>query len=232
MILNEPIQASFVQPTPDGGVLIASARRRRDTAAATAQRWSADGSLVGEGNFGDAIEEVLVTDSGATWVGYFDEALTAQEPEGHGLVRFNSSLEPEWLYPWRSALPPLDDIMALNVFGETAYACPYREFHVIAATAAGATDLGPAPVTGAHALLVSGSRAVLIGGFGPDYDVVTPLEITPGGPVLAGRQGRVVMPDGLETRDVTWTCRGPEAHVCVNAARYRLSLDFVFDVLT
>lgn len=102
-------RASFVQPTADGGVLISSARWDQKTKAPTGQIWGPDGELRVSGDLGDALEQVLVTDSGDVWVGYFDEALTGKAPEGHGLVRFGSTLEPVWLYPWKSALPPVDD---------------------------------------------------------------------------------------------------------------------------
>ena len=54
-----------------------------------------------------------------------------------------------------------------------AYCGPYKSFHLISVHGDRARDHGPAPVRGAHRLLADGDRAVLIGGFGPEYDVIT-----------------------------------------------------------
>jgi hypothetical protein len=114
-------------------------------------------------------------------------------PEGHGLARFTPGLEPEWLYPY-GELPPIADCYALNVAGGTAYCCPYTHFYLIAVTGGHARDIGPVPTRGATCLLVDGDRAALIGGYGPEYDLVSPLRITasgiePDGP-LHPRPGR------------------------------------------
>ncbi|MFT4226531.1 MAG: hypothetical protein QM624_08935 [Micropruina sp.] len=213
----------FLQPTADGGVLLVSTRKPPG-AAVSAQRWSSEGELVADGDFGDAVEHVLVTDSGSVWVGYFDEALTGREPEGHGLVRFDDDLEPEWLYPWSTALPAVDDCEAMNVVGDTVYACPYSNHHLITVAGAEAKNLGPSPHRGAQALLIEDNRALLIGGYGADYDLVTLLELTAEGPKRRGGQGRLVMPDGLEVGHVRWTCRGAEAWTELRGTSYRISL--------
>lgn len=127
--------------------------------------------------------------------------------------------------------------MTLNVQGETAFACPHSDFHIVAATGQEATDLGKSPAIGASALLVDDDRAFLIGGFGPHYDVVTPLIVTSSGPHRVGQQGRIVMPDGLELPSRSggrgvWGCRGPDAHAAIWTTHYRISLDDVFQTLT
>jgi hypothetical protein len=46
---------------------------------------------------------------------------------------------------------------------------------------AGVLDLcAAAPRLRAHRLLADGERAVLIGGFGPEYDVITPVRVSAG----------------------------------------------------
>lgn len=230
MVRSALDMVGFVQPMPDGGVLIASVRRPHD-AVVSAERWSAQGALIAQADFGDAIEHVLVTESGAVWVGYFDEALTGREPEGHGLVRFGKNLEPEWRYPWNTDLPSVDDCEALNVSGETVHACPYSAHHLISVTGQEVTDCGPAPHRGGQALLIEGKRAVLIGGYGPDYDLITPFELTNNGPTPVGGQGRLVMPDGLEVHNTKWACRGDQGWAQIGAGRYRLTLQDVFNAL-
>jgi hypothetical protein len=220
--LRTSLDAYFVQPLAAGRVLLVAARTDGED---NAEVWTADGRRECSGLIGDAIEHVLTTASGSVWVGYFDEALGEPGPEGHGLARFTSALEPEWLYPFE-ALPPVDDCYALNVAAEVAYCCAYDSFHLISIDGTGARSHGPTSVTGAHLLLADGQRAALIGGYGPDYDVITPLRITADGVEPAGPQRRLVLPDGLEISRMRSTCRGPDLHlISQRGTWYRLSLD-------
>lgn len=82
------------------------------------------------------------------------------------------------------------------------------------------------PARGASLLLADGERAALIGGYGPEYDVVTPLRIAPEGIEPAGQQYRLVLPDGLEIPRAHSTCRGPGLHMIGKQSTWcRLSLD-------
>ncbi len=229
-ILDGAIHPTHVQPVADGGVLLVAARKS-PTTPDNAQRWSAAGELVAEGDFGDAILHVLATDSGDTWVGYFDEAHASAGPGAHGLVRFGPDLRPVWEYPWNAGLPSVFDCYTLNVLGGVAWTCPYTDFHLISIDADAAVDRGKSPYQGASVLLIDGERGVLIGGYGPNYDLVVPFELTTGGAVATGNMGRVVMPDGLEVRGGGWSCRGNQAHVHINGARYGLTLMSVYDAL-
>ena len=110
--------------------------------------------------------------------------------------------------------------------GETAYCCPYTDFHLIAVTAGQGRDLGPVPVRGAARLLADGNRAALIGGYGPDYDLITPLRITASGIIPDGPPSRMVLPDGLEIPRARSSCRGPDLHLITSIGGwYQLSLD-------
>jgi hypothetical protein len=218
------LRVSFVQPLPAGRILIV--RARIPVGQANAEIWAGDGVLERSGLIGDAIEHVLTTASGAIWAGYFDEAIGGSGPEGHGLARFTHGLEPEWLYPHGGDLPPIADCYTLNVAGETAYCCPYADFHLITVTGGRARDLGPVPARGATRLLVDGDRAALIGGYGPEYDLITPLRITAGGIKPDGPPSRMVLPDGLEIPRARSSCRGPDLHLITTAGSwYQLSLD-------
>jgi hypothetical protein len=213
----------FVQPLPAGRILIAAARTPPEQE--NAEIWVGDGVLERSGLIGDAIEHLLTTGSGAIWAGYFDEAMGGRGPEGHGLARFTPGLEPEWLYP-HGDLPPIADCYTLNVAGETAYCCPYTNFHLIAVTGGPARDLGPVPRRGAPRLLVDGDRAALIGGYGPEYDLITPLRITASGIEPDGPPSRMVLPDGLEIPRARSSCRGPDLHLITSIGGwYQLSLD-------
>ncbi|HYX62458.1 MAG TPA: hypothetical protein VE888_25960 [Streptosporangiaceae bacterium] len=217
------LRVRFVQPLLGGRVLIAAARAR--PGQDNAEIWSGDGQLERSGLIGDAVEHLLTTASGAIWAGYFDEAMAGPGPESYGLARFTSGLEPDWLYP-RGELPPVFDCYALNVAGETAYCCPYTDFHLIAVTAGHGRDLDPVPVRGSSRLLTDGNRVVLAGGYGPAYDLITPLRITAGGIALDGPPSRLVLPDGLEIPRARSCCRGPDLHLITSTGGwYQLSLD-------
>ena len=219
------LPVSHVQPLPGGKILIASARTQGTD---NAEVWAGSDHPHQAGLIGDAIEHLLTTPGGAIWAGYFDEGIFGTEPAAHGLVRFTSDLTIDWAYPQRE-LPSIDDCYALNVAGETASICAYSPFHLITVTGDQARDHGQVPGHGAHWLLTAGERAALIGGYGPEYDLITPLRITPAGVIPHGPQRRLVRPDGLEIPRGHATCRGPDLHLFPrdSAAWYRLSLDDV-----
>ncbi len=59
MVRSALDMVGFVQPMPDGGVLIASVRRPHD-AVVSAERWSAQGgTLIAQADFGDAIRSMF-----------------------------------------------------------------------------------------------------------------------------------------------------------------------------
>jgi hypothetical protein len=202
---------------------------------AGAEVWSGDGRREQVGDFGDAVEHVLATATGQVWVGYFDEAMSGDGPGTHGLVRFGADLRPAWTYPGLPApaarsVPPVFDCYALNVTGEMAWVCAYPEFHVVSVRGDLATDHGRAPHRSAHALVVDGRAGALIGGSGPEYDLVTAFRPSPDSPQdpqppespgtrsradadAGGPQRRLVLPDGLEVAGCLLICRGADLHV-------------------
>jgi hypothetical protein len=217
------LRVFFVQPLPDQRILLAAARAK--SAAANAEVWTSGGELVHRGNLGDAIEDLLTTPSGRIWAGYFDEAMGGQCPEGHGLARFRADLSTEWLYPTDAGLPYIADCYALNVEEETAYFCPYTEFHILSATGEKVTDWGPSPYRSAHNLLRSGPRLALLSGWGPEYDVVTLLRIDRDEVRREAGQCRLVMPDGVEARRLRYTTRGADLYAFRGSAWYHTDLD-------
>ncbi|RLK09526.1 hypothetical protein DER29_6031 [Micromonospora sp. M71_S20] len=217
------LQVRFVQPLPEGRVLLAAARAR--TSEANAEVWSSSGDLQHRGHLGDAIEDLLTTPSGKVWASYFDEAMGGCGPEGRGLARFNSDLTVDWLYPLNSGLPYISDCYSLNVARETAYFCPYTHFHILSATGSQVTDWGPSPYRSAHHLLRRGPDLALIRGWGPEYDVATMLRISRDDQPQLGAQCRVVLPDGMETRGLQYITRGGELHAFIRSTWYHTDLD-------
>jgi len=218
------LRLSFVQPLPEGRVLLAAARAGHG--APNGAVWNPNGDLEHRGHLGDAIEELLTTPSGKVWAGYFDEAMGGSGPEGHGLARFNHDLTVDWLYPRDAGLPYISDCYTLNLVGETAHFCPYTDFHILSASADKVRDWGASPYRSAHSMLVRGADRAFLAGWGSDYDVVTVLRIGQDGVRLVGGQCRVVLPDGMETQRLRYTCRGGDLHAFTQWGRwYRTSLD-------
>ncbi|SFF14821.1 hypothetical protein SAMN05421541_106403 [Actinoplanes philippinensis] len=62
------LRVSFVQPLPEGRVLLAAARAGRGEL--NGEVWTHDGDLEHRGHLGDAIEELQTTASGKVWAGY------------------------------------------------------------------------------------------------------------------------------------------------------------------
>jgi hypothetical protein len=87
------------------------------------------------------------------------------------------------------------------------------------------TDHGQAPYRGAHALLIDGSFGALVGGYGPEYDLVGPFHIAAQRVDPVGEPLRLVLPDGLEVRGCRFFCRGPELHAVIGDGWYRADLD-------
>jgi hypothetical protein len=220
----------FVQPLPDNRILLVQARTRDGH---NAEVWTKDGDRVAAERIGDAVEHVLTTRSGAIWVGYFDEAMGAGGPEGHGLARFSPSLSTDWLYPRTASLPQIFGSYALNVTDEATYCCPYINFHVIGVRASVVSDYGPAPVRFATRLLVDAHRGVLIGGDAAQPDLISGFRMVDGIVEPTGPLGRLVMPDGADiprsrSSAERTICRGTDLHILHRANWYRVGLGDLF----
>lgn len=217
---DAPANVRFVQPLPDGGFLL-SASRQSDSSEVTCRVYDAQGVAVASGSLGDAVIEVLSTPSGEIWVGYFDE-------NPRGVARFTHDLHLLW--STAKGMPNHFDCYALNVDREVATTCAYTAFHLTQIEGDTWKDLGPSPQRGARALLIDGDKAVLVGGYGAEYDVLTPVRVSGDGVQLAGELRRLVMPDGLEvTGPLDLTSRGSTLHAVRHGERYGLDLNEVFD---
>jgi hypothetical protein len=211
----------LVQTLPGGRILVVAARTGE--AEHNAAIYDANGVAVASGALGDGIGHVLTTRSGQVWVGYFDEGVYGGgEPAANGLARFSASLRPVWQHPFESEWGEIDDCYALNVDGETAWACYYSDFPIVRVEADTITgwhnDIG-----GARALAVAGSRVALFGGYEPGRDRLAIGDLVDGRLQITGRY-RLALPDGsplpAETRAVG---RGSELHFLTDRDWYRVS---------
>lgn len=212
-----------VQPLPDARILVVGARAR--AGAPNAVVYDTSGQPVARGRLGDGIEHVQTTPTGRIWVGYFDEGVYGDDPIAHhGIARFTADLTPEWTYPYDTGHGIVDDCYALNVDGETAWAYYYSDFPIVRITEGTVTGWHTR-TSGAHALCVAPDTVALVGGYGPDRDRLN-----------LGYLGHdrhepisdwtLALPDDQPVPpDRHMVARGPDLHVFVDTAWYRLSLD-------
>ncbi|MDI6102798.1 hypothetical protein QLQ12_29675 [Actinoplanes sp. NEAU-A12] len=215
-VLEAAVRPTHVQPLPGGRILLVNSRMRGRWP--NAQIWTASGVLERSGRLGDAIQHVLTTPAGRIWVGYFDEALFGPgELSQHMLVCYDDQLEATWRYPRTGELPLIYDCYALNVDGEDAVVCflgtDMGIFHLVSVRAGITTDHGTSPVSGVHGLLVNGVNALLVGGYPPDFDVLTPVMLGTGASASGGELRRLTRPDGREVWHARRFCRGRVLYV-------------------
>jgi hypothetical protein len=208
-----------VQPLPDGQILVAAAR------GGGAVVFDADGEPVRRGNVRDGIEHLLTTPAGRIWIGYFDEGVYGGDSVAHhGIVRFTTDLEPDWVYPFDTSFGPVDDCYSLNVEAETAWSCYYGDFPIVRIS--DGTVTGWSNTTAGAAALITGTDAcALIGGYRDDRDRVVIGHLTEGRYAPTAER-RLAMPDGRPlTGQVRMLGRGPQLHVFDETTWYRLDLD-------
>ena len=129
-------QYNFAQLLPGRKWLLVEARATRDRGP-NADVVNEKGLIVTSLFLGDGIENVQVASSGDIWVGYFDEGVYGGgQLEHSGLVCFDLQGNPKLrFFPEivdSFAMPPVDDLYALNVCrnGET-WCCYYSDFPLV-----------------------------------------------------------------------------------------------------
>lgn len=223
-----------VQPMPNERYLILGGRCRRTTDGVEKNGSVVDntGRELVRATVGDGIQHALATPSGSVWLGFFDEGVYGNfgwgfdgaEPLGtHGLVRVGPKLTQEWSFPFDQGLAPIDDCYALNVDGETAWACYYSGFPVVRIEE-GSIRTWRNDVAGARALITDGRQLALIGGYGEDRNRVVYGELHDE-QFAPTSTHELVLPDGAPLAGATMVGRGPSPHVLTDSAWYQLSLE-------
>lgn len=211
-------QLSAVQPRfpridalPDGGFVVADARRRDGTEQV--QIFDALGRPSWSFAVGDAIEHLLTDESGNLWVGYFDEGVF-DDPLSEPVVRcWSSTGTPVWQY---SALPGLGwflECYALNVDRRAVWACPYPDFPLLEVRDGRQIQARTTPVGGASGVVVCGDRVAIYGGYADEHDRIVHGELTASA-VEPVTESRLLRPDGSRSggrRRVV--CRGSRLYV-------------------
>lgn len=238
-ISDLPLAHPTVHLLPDGRVLVVAARCRwrPDGPDRNAIIYDRDGRVTAEKTIGDGVEHVRVARTGHVWVGYFDEGVYGNYGWGGGdgptplgapgLVRFSPDLEPDWRYPSHVDQPwgPIDDCYALNVAGDTAWACYYSDFPVVRIAAGTVTSWRNTIAQGVRALAVADGTVALCGGYGSDRDVLV-LARLDHDRLHKLAEYRLVLPDGSPLPATTRiTGRGADLHLIDDGDWYRLDLD-------
>lgn len=233
-IAEMPLAHATVQPLPGDRFLVVATRCRwrPEGPDRNALVYDSDGAVVAEYVFGDGVESVLTTPSGYAWVGYFDEGVFGNygwggpgpEPVGScGLARFGPGGEQEWRFP-RDDAAPIDDCYALNVTGETAWACYYSDFPVVRVDDGALTAWRNDVAHGGKSLVVDDRRVGLVGGYRPARDRLVVGEMS-GADLRAVGRYRLVLPEGQPLpEEARMVGRGAELHVFHDSDWYLLSL--------
>jgi hypothetical protein len=197
----------------------------RNGGAATV--FDSDGGPVCHGDIRGGIEHIRTTSAGRIWVGYFDEGVYGDDPVAHhGIVRFTCDLQPEWMYPFDSEFGPVDDCYALNVVGETAWACYYNSFSIVRLAGQHVTGWLNREVHGGAALIVDGDRCALVGLFHPAGHRLAAVGRLADGQYQPVGERLLTLPDGQPLPPYTpYMGHGPDLHAFVGTSWYRLSLD-------
>lgn len=182
-----------------------------------------DGSTLQTGVLGDGIEEVRTTTSGRIIVGYYDEGVFGNfgwgGPDGpapigaSGIVEFDPDLRRVWAYPVDDeAAPSIFDCYALNVIGDTIWACPYTDFPVLQIEGDRITVWRNDLAAGAHHLLVHDATVAFVGGYDYDGDFLTVAALADGRTqALATRRIEVVWASAVHDL-LNTTAQGSKLH--------------------
>ncbi|NMO53955.1 hypothetical protein HH310_22585 [Actinoplanes sp. TBRC 11911] len=230
-----PLAYPSVQPLPGGRSLAVGGRClwRPEGPDRNAIMYASDGTVAGEYTLGDGIEDVFTTPSGQAWVSYFDEGVFGNYGWGGpgpaplgacGLARFGPAGEPRWRFPSDGALG-IADCYALNVVGETAWACYYTDFPVVRVQHGQVTSWRNELASGVRGLIVDDGRVALVGGYSGHRDRLVVAELGDGALREVGRY-RLVLPDGRPLPDrVRVVGRGDRLHIFHGLDWFQMSMD-------
>ncbi len=205
-----PVAHPFVQPAPDGSVLLVGARARYADGQAEENAWliSPGGSIVSSFCAGDGIQSVQVDGSGRVWVGYFDEGVfgnfgwgsaDSPPPLGQpGLVCWSITGERLYDYSPPPGFGPIDDCYAMSVGGDELWTCYYSDFPVVRVGRGFSVTGWTCGISGAHAMAVGDDgRVGLIGGYHGLSDRLVVAELGDG-ETTRSTTCQLVMPSGRD----------------------------------
>jgi len=233
--LTRPI----VQPLPDEGLLVVSARcrLRNGHPEHNAYVYGAHGFVERSGSVGDGIEDVQVSPSGRIWISYFDEGVVgtldwADHPDltpigQPGLVEFSAMLTPIWRYAPTRGLGFITDCYALNVSDETAWCCYFPDFPLVRIEPELGVHGWQNDLRGVVGVITDGRQFGLVGGYPPYGDRFATAHLL-GEKLELDQIYRLTLPNGDALPDqVQLMSRRHRLIALVGADVYALDLDDV-----
>lgn len=158
----------------DGRWLVVARRTGSDNARLLAP----DGQLLARFMLGDGIAHVGVDHHNRIWVGWFDEGVSGNDgwrvpneewpPSSQSIGLFSADGDYKGLPAFPKSLEIIADCYALNIAGDGAWACSYKDFPLSQWQPNGPVRWWSNENAGPSALAVSNGNALLAGGYGSD----------------------------------------------------------------
>ncbi|MGI5238910.1 hypothetical protein [Dactylosporangium sp. CA-139066] len=233
-ITESPRGYSTAQPLPGERFLAVAGRCqwRPDGPDCNALIYDPDGVVIAKHTFGDGIRDVGATPSGKIWVSYSDEGVYGSRGWGGpgpaplgscGVACFGLDGIQQWRFP-RDDAAYIDGCYALNVCGETVWACYYSTFPVVRIADGDVTMWRNSLAHGAKSLLVDDRRIGMAGGYRVHRDRLVVAELGDTDLCDVGRY-RLVLPEGQPLPEhIRMIGRGPDLHVFHDLDWYQVSL--------
>ncbi|NNB98626.1 hypothetical protein HI113_32500 [Corallococcus exiguus] len=232
----------YVQPLPDGEVLLVNGRCRYRTETGyerNAHVYSSEGTLLRELTLGDGIEDVQTTSDGQVWVSYFDEGVIGSLVRGgdasgralgsEGLERFDALGQRQESGVSR-ALGLGQSILecyALNVASEReTWFYSYTHFPLVRMRPGQPSTVWDSPVHGARAIAVNDTH-VLFGGCYDDKALLQLYRLYSRGEQRLAPLTRVILTDetGRAWQPSWLKGRGPWLHGAEGTRHFRVPME-------
>ncbi|MGW7402272.1 hypothetical protein ACWGI9_00745 [Streptomyces sp. NPDC054833] len=182
-----------IDALPDGGFVVADARRRDDDEQV--QIFDPLGRPSWTFTVGDAIEHLLTDESGNLWVGHFDEGVFDDPLSAPGVRCWSSTGTPLWQCGRLPGGGTFVECYALNVAATATWVYPYTDFPLLEVRNGLPVRVRSTPVGDARGVTVHGGRVAFFGGYDDERDrlVLGGLTDTAVEPLV---EGRLLRPDG------------------------------------
>jgi hypothetical protein len=233
----------YVQPLPDGALLLAGARCdyvAKGQHERNAVVYGGDGTPLRELTLGDGIQDVQATADGRLWVSYFDEGVIGNHGWGRGnpdtlplgqdgLVLYDATGRRLASYDAKAAgTDIIVDCYALNVASERdTWVYFYSKFPLVRLRDAAAPTVWETGLRGATALAVSDTHVLFAGGYRDQASVFQLFPLHDGGTRRLGKPRAFRFQDEAGPPwKPTWMCgRGPWLYGCEGTRLFRIHLD-------
>lgn len=219
---------------PDGRWLVTNSRADQEPLG---RILDCDGHETGRIQLGDGIEHLKIDDSGRIWVGWFDEGVFGNDswrvpneewpPSSYGLAAFDD----EGTMVAHADGGPIDDCYALNVISDTAWACAYASFEIIACNQLQGSRRWPSGLKGPSALAVEGNLVLAAGGYSENGNKAVLLRLDEHQSSIVG-EWRLPFPTGGPRPFGLIDGRGNKIHVVRDGFWHRWSVADFMSTLT